>query len=166
MKVLLFFLVMGLCGFLHAELTNSTGFPFFENYSPDHYNRSAQNFQILQTKDGLIYAANNSGLLEFDGVNWRAVDVPNRTSRSIVVDQNGVIYIGGHNTIGMISPGETAAPEFQSLVKFLPDHVKNFKLVWQTCQEDGKIFFRTSDYLIRWDPGPEKNARLGKAKQW
>ena len=47
-------------------------------YNPDAYNAQNQNWSISQTSDQTMYFANNSGLLEYDGVNWSLYPVPMR----------------------------------------------------------------------------------------
>jgi len=56
----------------------SHGFKYIKNYSAEEYKLHPQNWSVRQDKRGLIYVGNNGGLLEFDGVSWRTIDVPNR----------------------------------------------------------------------------------------
>ena len=45
-------------------------------YNPDAYAAQNQNWSISQTSDQTMYFANNSGLLEYDGMNWKIYPVP------------------------------------------------------------------------------------------
>ena len=52
-----------------------TGFKFLKNYPRKEYDSDAQNRWIIQDQRGIIYAANQNGLLEFDGVTWRSLEI-------------------------------------------------------------------------------------------
>src|ERR1035437_3550928 len=65
------------------------------NYSTKTYNALPQNRAIVQDKRGVMYFANNEGVLEYDGVFWRTIKVPNETNiLSLAIDDNGKIYVG------------------------------------------------------------------------
>ncbi|MCP4220041.1 MAG: response regulator [bacterium] len=83
----------------------SDALTFFANYSAQDYRLQPQNWDIRQDTRGIIYIANQGGLLEFDGVSWKDIDIPNATARSIAIAGDGVIYIGGKNEIGYLTPG-------------------------------------------------------------
>ena len=55
-------------------ITNGT--TFIKNYSEKEYNAHAQNFYITQDKRGLMYFANNEGVLYFDGIKWESIYLP------------------------------------------------------------------------------------------
>ena len=62
--------------------------PPITKYSTEDYSADNQNWMISQNKDGFIYAANNGGLLEFDGERWVKYSSPNNTIiRSVNVIQ-------------------------------------------------------------------------------
>ena len=44
------------------------GEPFIRNYTPKEYGADVQNWGITQDDQGVMYFANNDGLLEYDGV--------------------------------------------------------------------------------------------------
>ena len=50
---------------------NTIGLPDVINYTKQSYNGGLQNWDIKQDKNGIIYVANNEGLLSFDGTHWR-----------------------------------------------------------------------------------------------
>jgi hypothetical protein len=57
--------------------SQTIGFKFYNNYSTRDYHRNATNLMIAQDSRGIIYAANVTGVLEFDGVSWQNIEVPN-----------------------------------------------------------------------------------------
>src|SRR5260221_2989316 len=71
---------------------NTIGIPAIVNYSKQTYNAGSQNWGIAQDKNGIVYFANNDGLLTFDGNFWRKYLLPNKTKvRSIAIDKNNRI---------------------------------------------------------------------------
>ena len=77
------------------------GVPFVESYSKEQYGYGTQNWDIEQGETGLMYFANNEGLLEFDGLAWNLFPLPNKTIlRSILIKDN-LIYGGGQNEFGI-----------------------------------------------------------------
>lgn len=128
-----------------------SGFSFIKNYSPDDYNYFPFNWMIQQDHRGIIYVANHAGVMEFDGVSWRIIEIPNRTARSIAIDQNGTIYIGGINEIGFLTPDTNGTPEYKSLLDELPGKINNFSYVFETLCTTQGVYFRTSKYLFRRD---------------
>ena len=98
----LFGTILSTCCFL-TNAQNTIGIPAVVNYPKLTYNAGSQNWGIAQDKNGIIYFANNQGLLSFDGTFWRKYPLPNKTIvRSVAVDKNNRIYIGGV-TINMYS---------------------------------------------------------------
>ena len=118
-------LVFGLFCIISQDLhSQETGYKYFKNYSYKEYNHSPQNWGMVQAENGIIYVANQGGVLEFDGVSWRPIykDIPNYTVRSIAIDETGTIYIGGNNEIGYLAPNEKGVLKYNSLRKYLSDN--------------------------------------------
>ena len=106
-RSIVMFMVLGLV-FLcpHYLPGKETGFKYFKNYSYKEYNHQAQNWGMVQAKNGIIYVANNGGVLEFDGVSWRVIGIPNYDAvHSIAINNSGIVFLGGNNKIGCLSPG-------------------------------------------------------------
>ncbi|SEG26538.1 helix-turn-helix and ligand-binding sensor domain-containing protein [Parabacteroides chinchillae] len=57
-----------------------------QNYGVDDYKASCQNWALSVSHNGILYVANNSGLLSFDGNTWRLYPLPDN---DII---NGVTY--------------------------------------------------------------------------
>ncbi|RAW00337.1 ligand-binding sensor domain-containing protein [Pseudochryseolinea flava] len=121
------------------------GIPYITNYTRQDYNSSPFNWGIVQDARGIIYAANNYHLMEFDGNNWRVNPLPNRTVvRSLAVDSKGVVYVGGQADFGYLKPNAKGEMVFISLKsKIQPEH-QTFADVWKICVTDIGIAFCTS----------------------
>ena len=150
LEVMFFSLLFLIPPHLNSE---DTGCKYFKNYSyKEDYEHQAQNWGITQAKNGIIYAANNGGVLEFDGVSWRVINIPNYTVRSLAIDKNGTIYIGGKGEIGCLAPDEKGALKYKSLLSHLDENQKKFSNVWRTIASKNGIYFCPSEFLLRWDP--------------
>ena len=88
------------------ELWFESGLPYIYNYSPKEYGGFIQNWSVIQDRRGIIYVANNDGLLEYDGVNWRRYEDNGklRSILSLAIDSAGVIYVGTAEDFGYVMP--------------------------------------------------------------
>ena len=50
------------------------GKPFITNYSYQDYDGNPVNWWALEDKDGMMYFANSTSVLQYDGVNWNIID--------------------------------------------------------------------------------------------
>ncbi|HLP58643.1 MAG TPA: two-component regulator propeller domain-containing protein, partial [Candidatus Deferrimicrobium sp.] len=129
---------------------------YLKNYSPDDYRLQDQNWFIIQDKQGIIYAANQGGLLQFDGVTWRSIAIDNITVRSLAIDDSGIIYIGGKDEIGFLDPDSKGLLTYRSLVSYLDNDYRNFGNVWKTYTTKEGIYYQASNYLFHWNPVSQK----------
>jgi ligand-binding sensor domain-containing protein len=90
-------------------------------------------------------------LLEFDGVFWRTIKIPGNSVRSIVIDDIGIIYVGGKNEIGYLTPDTKGTLQYRSLTNHLEEDQRDFGNVWGTYATKEGIYFQTSLYLFRWN---------------
>lgn len=134
----------------------STGYKYFTNYSRKDYRNQSQNWAIVQDPHGVIYVGNHGALLEFDGVSWREFNVPNKTVRSIAVDDTGTLYIGGKNEMGFFAPDAKGTLTYTSLTNHVNENQKNFSNVWNTHAAKDGIYFETPNLLFRWASGRMK----------
>jgi signal transduction histidine kinase/DNA-binding response OmpR family regulator len=134
----------------------NAGFKYLKNHTPGEYGRKPINWTALQDKRGIIYVGNNNGVLEFDGVSWRAIDVPNHSVRSMAVDETGKIYVGGRNEIGFLAPDTKGSLQYKSLLDHLEKNNRDFGSVWRTHSTKEGIYSRTSKFLFRWNPAAKQ----------
>ncbi len=150
------------CGSLYGE---APGLKYFKNYSPEVYILQPQNWCIVQDRRGIMYAANHGGVLEYDGVSWRTIMIPNQTARSIAVDDAGTIFVGGVDELGYLEPSPQGQLEYISLLAHIDRGKRNFGSVWKTHAIADGVFFRTSRYLFRWHPARQQMTVALAAKQ-
>lgn len=144
------FLLLFLClAFLQTKAQNTIALPEIINYSKQAYNGGTQNWEIGQDKQGIIYVANNEGLLSFDGTYWKLYPLPNKTNvRSLEVSQDGKIYVGGQDEIGYFSPDKTGSLVYTSLKNLIPPADRSFTDVWDVIAYKNELFFRSTHKIF------------------
>ncbi|MEM9001472.1 MAG: LuxR C-terminal-related transcriptional regulator [Bacteroidota bacterium] len=100
--------------------------PPLQNYAPSEYNGENQNWAITQSRDRLIYIANNKNLLEFNGAEWMRYPSPNETVIRSVKAIGNRIYSGCYMEFGYWQKDKYGVLQYTSLSKrlridFLPD---------------------------------------------
>src|SRR5215212_59190 len=103
------------------------------NFLPSEYKANGQNFSIAKDKRGLMYFANFSGILEYDGANWKLITTKDISKvNTISVDTDGRVFVGARGEIGYLRPNEKGDMRFESLTEKLdkktsfPDVIKCF----------------------------------------
>lgn len=125
------------------------GYPFVHNYQRSEYQAGLQSWMITQTPNKLLYFANNDGLLEFDGYNWKLYTVTgNIPLRSVLASNNGKVYVGGYNNIGFFEPDEKGVMQFHSFLHLIPEDKRNFEEIWQITETSNGVVFLSFQQLI------------------
>lgn len=146
---LLFFVLLFV---LAGQSQNTIGIPTIVNYTNQTYNAGSQNWDIAQDKNGILYFANNQGLLTFDGAFWRKYSLPNKTIvRSVVIDSDGRIYVGGQSEFGYFFPDKKGELVYTSLLPLVEEKGKDFTDVWNICIYQNRIFFRAYRKILEYD---------------
>jgi len=137
------------------------GFKYLENYSAADYGHHPQNWMIVQDSRGIIYVGNQAGVLEYDGVSWRILEnIPNKSVRSMAIDNTGTIYIGGKDEVGFLAPDPKGSLNYVSLLSNINKNKRKFSSVWKTLSINDHVYFLTTKYLMRW------NTKTRKMKIW
>jgi signal transduction histidine kinase/ligand-binding sensor domain-containing protein len=130
---------------------NEAGKVFITNYRPKDYGAHAQNLAIVQDNRGVMYFGNVRGVLEYDGVSWRLIQLPNKSLvRSLAKDENGRIYVGGAGDFGYLAPDSVGHMRFVSLLAHVKEADKEFADVWNTGVTRQGVYFQTVNALFRW----------------
>ncbi|HEY0042803.1 MAG TPA: hypothetical protein VGB71_19150, partial [Flavisolibacter sp.] len=145
-KILLFFFVSCL---LQSKAQNTVALPEILNYSRSVYKAGTQNWKIGQDKQGIIYFANNDGLLSFDGNFWKKYVLPGFNGiRSLAIANNGRIYIGGQGEIGFFAPEKNGTLKYHSLNDHIPETEKDFTDVWDVIPVENEVYFRSFKRIL------------------
>ena len=128
------------------------GVPQVKNYSSKDYQADPFTYDVTQDARGILYFANSAGVLEYDGVNWQLLELPNQSRAYSIAyhkPQNRV-YVGGIGDFGYLSCDRSGKTIFVSLKPIIPSKHRNFKHVWltYTTPDQSVIFFTTSAIYI------------------
>jgi ligand-binding sensor domain-containing protein/DNA-binding CsgD family transcriptional regulator len=138
--------LMMYCSLVRGQQT--IGLPQITNYSKTDYHGGTQTWDILQDNNGILYFANNEGLVTFDGAYWKVNPLPNRTiMRSIAMDNNR-IYAGGQGEIGFFMADANGFLRYESLTGLLPKSEKIFADIWEIKVLGQSVFFRATDRIF------------------
>lgn len=135
-----------------AQFTDP-GLPFIQNYTTEEYPGHAQNWAIVQSDDGKMYFGNTEGIMEFDGHNWRLIELPSEAGvLSLAKSIDGHIYAGAFGDIGYLEPDSNNLLNFISLKDKIPEKHRQFEAVWETLvTSTNKILFRTTQAIYIYD---------------
>lgn len=124
------------------------------NFTKQMYRAENQNWSITGDGHGYIYAANNIGLLEFDGVEWSFYPSPKGTViRSVVVDPSGRIYTGGYRELGYWERNSLGNLTYHSLNQIAESRFSTNEEFWTNLLTPDRIFFHsfTSVFILEND---------------
>lgn len=128
---------------------NNLGYPFIHNYERSNYQAGLQSWMISQADNGLIYFANNSGLLEFDGLNWELYPLKDKSIvRSVYADKSGRIYAAGGDDFGYFNRNDQGKLVFHSLYSQSNIPKEDFKEIWKIHKRNETIIFQSYHHLI------------------
>lgn len=135
--------------FYKTNAQNPIGIPQINTYSSADYKGGSQNWGIDQDKSGVLYFANNEGLLTFDGRHWKLYPLPNSTIvRSVKIAEDGKIYVGAQDEVGYFFPDVNGTLIFNSLKHLISEKERQFSDIWNISIIKGEIFFRTNDKIF------------------
>ena len=162
LKAIAAFFSMVILSDLQAQVPR--GLPEMMAFEKNQLGAGTQNWKIRQGKDGLIYAANNAGLLCYDGYRWSLFPMPNGGAlRSLEVSSTGILYAGGIEELGYFKPSEEGKFTFYSLKEYLLEEDRAFSDIWAIVEFEDAVFFRSSNRIFRWSNG---NMTVYKGVQW
>ena len=128
---------------------HNLGVPIIQAFPKEISNAGSQNWDMVQDDLGIMYFANNDGMIAYDGTTWTIFPLPNYTIvRSLAIDELGVIYAGGQNEFGRYIPDEKGIWKFESLKHLIPEEFQNFADVWGIEITSDGIFFLASEKLF------------------
>jgi AraC family chitin signaling transcriptional activator len=133
--LVLFFLVSG---FSEAQYT-----PLVQNYPPEQYGADNQNWGIEQSDSGMLFIANQSRVLLFDGNRWESVFVPNAQNiRSIKVVEDR-LYVGGSMSIGFYQITPRGLEDYSEIKGLEHQNIDVGEEFWNITQLDERLFLQS-----------------------
>lgn len=138
LSYILRFLLLLFCGHVFSQ-----ELPPIQNYSIIDYGGANQNWSISQSDNKIIYVANNYGLLEFDGAEWRLFPSPNGSDiRSVKVIDN-LIYTGCYMEFGYWEKDKYGGLIYTSLLEKLKIPLEEDEQFWNILEFEGLVLFQS-----------------------
>lgn len=148
---------MPILGFAQHSQENSShrwreaGLPFIQTYHSSEHGGSPQHWDIAQDKRGLIYIANSSGVLEYDGASWRQIYPGNGMSIwTVNIDRNNRVWVGGTRDFGYLAPDTIGDLQFISLLSYIPEEIRESAVRWRVLTTSKGVYVRSRKVLFRW----------------
>ncbi|MEJ0054417.1 MAG: triple tyrosine motif-containing protein [Bacteroidota bacterium] len=150
-KLCLLFVFVGfVCQYIAAQ----PGHYFISHSKPGNDNISYLSFDIQQDNNGILYFANRSGVLQYDGRTWAVVGVEGGVY-SLAVTKAGDVYAAGSAGFGKIGM------DSKNQLSYLPlsDSLQGSKNVFSAYAIGDVVYFLNDEHLFRYD------AAVNKAEQ-
>lgn len=118
--------------------------PEIENYTIANYKADNQNWGIDIDSNGVVYVANNKGLLRYNGQSWQLYELPNKTIVRSVLCVKNRIYTGSYEEFGFWEKDIFGNYEYTSLVpSFDANHQFKNEQFWKIIEYKDRIVFES-----------------------
>ncbi len=130
--------------FINACLFAQDFTPIVKQFGKQDYGASNQNWSVAQDSHGLMYFANNQGLLQFDGNLWELILMPqNKLVRSIYIDKRDRIYVGSFEEFGYFEKQQNGKLNYISLSDSLKGYSMMNDEIWTILEVNNAIIFQS-----------------------
>ena len=157
MKYILFHITLILNITLVSQVQNFDFKLATKHYSSEEYNAMPQIFDIAQDNKGIMYFANQNGVVEYDGSKWRNISLyPESEINALGTDNKGNIFAGGFEQFGYLLKLDSGKIKFQSLKDKIPDSVKFKRIVNILVNKSNTVLFQSQKHLFIYDQNEVK----------
>lgn len=122
-----------------------------QNFTPISYNGDTQNWHICQSDDKVIYIANNKGLLEYNGANWKLYHSPNQTIMRSVYVKDKRIYTGCYMEFGYWERDEYSNLRYTSLSAKIKNKLQEDEHFWNIVSYQQWVLFQSLHRIYIYD---------------
>ncbi|MEQ8473607.1 MAG: response regulator [Marinoscillum sp.] len=130
------------------------GLPPIKYFSTQEYHAGSRNWSIVDDSLGVLYAANEEGVLRYDGVSWEKFTLPGKQFPYwLEKDKQGDIYLGANGDFGKLSQDSKGLLIYESFVDMLSEDFKDFNVVWEIAVSANGIGFRSKKYMFFYSSG-------------
>ncbi len=117
--------------------------PPIQNYSSVEYGAASQNWDIGMNEQGIIFSANNQGLLSFDGQRWELHPLESGSIIRSVYPHKDRIYTGAYKEFGYWKKDRKGIMEYTSLIPLLGEYELQSEEFWEILSYRDAIYFRS-----------------------
>ncbi len=136
---------------IHAQ-SSYFGLPGIRNFSRSEYAGGIQSWSIGETENGLMYFANNNGLLEYNGTTWALYKSVHAINRAICTDGNR-IYVGAYNDFGFYEENTNGTLVYHSLTQLIKGNIGDFDEIWRIHKTSFGIVFQSFKAIFIYQNG-------------
>jgi class 3 adenylate cyclase/predicted metal-dependent HD superfamily phosphohydrolase len=123
---------------------NPLGVPKITNFESKDYGYESQNFNIIQSKSGLIYFSNTNGIIEHDNNTWNIIHT--KGTPCMDIDCYERIFIGGFNEFGYLNESKTGT----KLISLLENDSCKFGQINKIISLCGETYFTTDTCVFQY----------------
>lgn len=138
-------------GLEQQSIKMKKGLPFIKNFTPIEYNGEGDNFDIIQDERGVMYFANFTGILEFDGTNWRTILTNNiNRVKTLTINKNGKIFAAGRKEFGFLEPDTKGNLLFKNIATQIDSSLQNFYEVIKAFVIEDAVYFISNKWILKY----------------
>ncbi len=130
---------------INSEICASSpcyGIPWIRNYSRSEFSGGIQTWSFSENENGLLYFANNRGMLEYNGTTWKLYQSVKAVNRVVYADGNR-IYVGAFNDFGYYEETERGTLQYHSLTQLISGKIGDFDEIWKIYKTNFGIVFQS-----------------------
>ncbi len=131
--------------------TAQTLLPPIYNYKVFEYNAGAQNWGLSIDENGHVYAANDKGLLSYNGEEWILNKLPNNTVVRSVATNKDRVYTGSYEEFGYWEKSDMGQLNYTSLTSLIKNHTFTSEEFWQILPFKESVYFRSFSTLYKYE---------------
>ncbi len=136
--------------FLSANIVFASQ-PMVRNFTRINYKSGTQNWAIAQDESNSMYFANNNGLLEYDGKDWKTYPIANGTNvRSLLYAKDGRFYASTFNEFGYFRKQKNGSFLYYSLMAKLANRQVGSNELYNIVGGNKKIYFQSEKSIYQY----------------
>lgn len=127
--------------------------PPIQNFSSLNYKAASQNWDISLDDRGILYSANNQGLLSYDGQRWELFLLESGSIIRSVYPHKGKVYTGSYREFGYWKRDSKGDMCYTSLTHLLGDYELQSEEFWEIISFNDAIYFRSFGAIYKYKDG-------------
>ncbi len=130
------------------------GVPSIRNFPPRTYASANQVWRSVIARDGTVFFGSNGSVLQFDGLTWTKIPVPNGLHvRALAIDAADTVWVGGVNELGRLVRNASGRRVYESLRDRVPAELGDLKDIWCAFATPDGVWFQSNQAALRWREG-------------
>ncbi|WP_373055875.1 helix-turn-helix transcriptional regulator [Zunongwangia sp. H14] len=125
--------------------------PPIQNFSSVDYDAASQNWDVSIDNSGIVYAANNQGLLSYDGQRWELFPLETGATIRSVYSYKDKIFTGSYREFGYWERDVNGKMHYRSLMSKLGDYPVLSEEFWEILSFNNAIYFRSFGAVYKYE---------------